>query len=128
MSDELQHLIDSKKPGPFMLRRLAQLAIAGDRGITDGQIADKLGVQKEAIYQYFRGELWPNGRTNEDRVEEALEEISAENGLGYPPVGIEITGPEDESGIPNFRFLHAPVQDAIITELMEVDPGMVRRS
>lgn len=80
---------------PHMLRRLAQLYLMHDRGISKVDIARHLGISKQAIYHYFRNQLWtgldgnrrptPEGEARredgEDRVERAIEAISQARGF-----------------------------------------------
>lgn len=61
----------------YMLRRLAQLFIMHDRGITQVDVAREMGLTKEAIRQYFGGDLWTGKPNNEFRAENAG--VSAED-------------------------------------------------
>lgn len=71
----------------FLLRRLAQLAIAQDRGISNAEIARRAGVTREQIRLYFLGTTGRRGaQALEERVERALESFSRENSLSPGPV------------------------------------------
>jgi hypothetical protein len=118
----LEQIIEHSRPGPFMLRRLAQLALAGDRGISNAALAKKLDLSREALNQYFTGRLWitddESAREHEDDVERAIEDISREKGFTLPRVTV-VTGPPDADGIPEVAFPQAPIPEAITRELMK---------
>lgn len=82
----------------YMLRRLAQKAIMVDRDISQAEVARETGLSREAIRQYFNGDLWRGAlgeereehatsrrEKGEDRVERAIEAISARLGIVMPP-------------------------------------------
>lgn len=49
-------------PRAHMLRRIAQQAIAFDRGISNQEIADRMGVTREYIRLYFQGRYEKGGQ------------------------------------------------------------------
>lgn len=99
----LQHILGyDQETGAYhkahMLVRLAQMAVMGDRGITQADIARKIERSPEAVSRYFLGSYFmkslkhPNYtepeedtfariRAYEDKVERAIEELVAERGL-----------------------------------------------
>lgn len=109
----------------YMLRRLAQLFIMHDRGITQVEVSREMGLTKEAIRQYFIGIIW-TGRPsnefraanssltgddlkeaaeryredNEDRVEQAIEKLSKQKRF-LPP---RIVGTPDENYLSETLF------------------------
>lgn len=115
-----------EKNGPTWIRRLAQTAVMGDRGFSQADVAREVGVSSELISKYFQG-LHPSNKkgTNweaveafEDRVELALEALSRANGTDLPASQVVVTGPVDETGLPDFEFRDPFVLDAITRELM----------
>lgn len=117
----LQAIVEEAAPGPFMLRRLAQQAMLVDRGFSYSQVAKKLDLSKEAVNQYFRGNLWKKdddtARDGEDAVERAIEELTLEKGITFPTV-TTVVGPEDSNGIPDVVFTEAYVPEITTRELM----------
>ena len=112
--------------GPGWLRRCAQTAVMGQRGISNADVARQIGVSRELISKYFQGSHPMNKLgTNDARVEEfedtvelAIEACSREIGFELPPVQVRITGPVDETGLPDFEFIDPFVQAAMTKELM----------
>lgn len=131
----LERIVEER--GESMIRRLAQVAVAGDRGISQADIAREVGVSQTQITLYFQGRgpsqrlngTMPGGRDEtdeefavrrddfEDEVEQALERLSAATDF-VPPRACRIVGPPDETGLPEVEWIDAFVPEAITLELM----------
>lgn len=123
--NELQQLLGlDEEAGAYsrahMLRRLAQLAIAHDRGISLAEIARRVGVSREWIRLYFAGAKTRKTAQNfEEKVEAALEAYSREHGITVP----RVLGTPEERVIPDLitrDLMKAPAHGGHRRERREV--------
>jgi hypothetical protein len=123
----LQIIVEESDPGPFMLRRLAQLGVMQDRGISMSRVGAELGVSRELISQYFRGRRWPGDSPREDEIERAIEAISEREGFRVPRA-TRVVGPPDDTGIPDVEFIEAYIQERFYLDAMRPESLEASRS